>query len=357
MCLRRIALVLAAVFAASSTLAGESRGRSDRRPNVDPPHRTTRCDGRAAIPWGPERPIIITRSGSYVLARNLDGDGDSGRILVQLPGGGSVDLDLNGFRVGALATSIASYTTLDITVHDGSVVGDVRIETTRPVGGYYSDGRIGAAVVDNVRTLGDVFICGAAQAVVRSCIIGNVFVSKDCVAAPARAVIEDSTVQGNIALAGEPGDGTNFTTSVIRNNRVAGDIVVHNCYDCGIGHNTLEGDVTLEYVAGSEISDNVLGILSGEHCSANSVARNVGETLAFDGFNNRNRIDANHFGTILLHGDGNVYTSNIARGHVPAPDPRAGCCSDTFCVWGEGNSSGGDNFLPAYSDPAPPCEK
>jgi hypothetical protein len=125
-------------------------------------------------------------------------------------------------------------------------------------------------------------------------------------------------------------------------------LIVQSFEDCGLSASGT-GGVIQENV----IQASVYGIcLSG---SGVRVAQNVVRGAAIDGvvvYGARNHIEGNlataNGGCGLHFANGsssNVYRSNTARGNAAAP-----CClggTTDFCDQGTGNSSNGDNFMPA----------
>jgi hypothetical protein len=88
--------------------------------------------GRIPIPFTspPTTPVIISTPGQYILTRNLVPTGPGDTIRISLPaGGGSVDLDLNGFSLqgtNALANGIevlGPAGAFDVRIHDGTIEG------------------------------------------------------------------------------------------------------------------------------------------------------------------------------------------------------------------------------------------
>lgn len=320
------------------------------------------------IPIG-NSPYLITNPGRYILTRNLP-SAATPTIDINLPGGGDVDLDLNGFTVNgtlnhslpAINVATSGGTNPRVRIHDGSIVEGAEA--------VYAIGP-GSMVFEHlaVRNLNyGLYTSGAGNVVMRDCVIENVntyglFVSN--AGGSGGATIERNAVR----LAGRAIVVQHSATAAVLNNRVesgqpgsGSGILIQDATNCLVSENTVRDEpvgngIQIDSMTGCKVFDNVVsgaglnGIYVNGSSSRSLVWKNLvtgsGTGIRVEG--NTNQIEGNVTNGnincgLVISGSNNVYRGNTARGNSTAGS-CPGACPGEAQVPG-GNDTGGDNFVP-----------
>jgi hypothetical protein len=301
-----------------------------------------------------------------------------------------VEIDLNGFTLagGSIEPVIAGNSVAGLHVHDGSITGGnpgVFFESASDL------------VIENVRVVESsgvgIHLLETCNYQLRRCIVSageQAILASAAYGCPGRIEKNWITGSGGSATTSESilvqgGSGTTLT-----DNRLTGfvhGIGIHlvACHECVVSRNVLEDfgsdalspAIKVESSTVGRVADNfsseaielvdsdgievdgnvVLGIFLDDGCESNAIRRNSVERFTgsygvrVDG--DRNLIEENVLNDKPGYGlffsasaEQNVFRANVARGCS-----GSGGCSGTgttdFCDEGTGNTSGGDNFMPA----------
>jgi hypothetical protein len=327
-------------------------------------------------------PITITEPGHYVVTRNIS----SSSPIITI-NSSRVDIDLNGFVLtgGTTAPVITGSTVQDVRIHDGSVVagnigivfelcGHITIENTVVRGAAGA----GIQLTESEYTVRRCTIAAGLQAInavasfgtpgtiaentIKEC--GTGAVTTECVLAQGGYGV---TIRDNKFV------GIVYGRNGIRLNSSPSSSVSGNCfYDLGgdelqtairiqsswgvsVEANASWAPIVLEAAESTIVSNNqVSTIYIDLNSHANMILRNT--TMGGGGYpgvevdGDRNWIEANvhdyGYGIWFTStSDGNVYAGNVARGGTASG--CTGTATTNFCDEGTGNTSNGDNYMPA----------
>lgn len=334
------------------------------------------AEGRIPIPFTspPTTPIVISAPGRYVLTRNITPTGPGETIRIAMPaGGGSVDLDLNGFslqgtNVGTNAIEVTGpLGAFDVTIHDGTIEGGFNSINVASTPRKLVIERVGTRDSTNGAIVAAV---AARNVVIRDCVLsGTPGAGVGINLRVGQALIEGNTVHTwQIGMLLGSGTSATIVKNLVRATTADGIRLALNAPTL-ISENTIRTDggangIILGGTNGCKIFDNVInsattsGITIDNTSSGNLVWRNVisgitgGPAILVQGDSNEiagNTMNNNACGLEFVAGaDNNIYRENMSRSNAGGPPVcGAGPCAPHFGNLGGGNSSAGNNFVPS----------
>ncbi len=303
----------------------------------------------------------ITAPGTYVLTRNVTGAGPL--ISIQAS---DVDIDLNGFNLTPTSgAAVNAQNQSRISVHDGFIANGTnavrfdgvdtgRVERVNVVGST-------AAALSFTKCNGIV----VRDVIVRNTTAEGVLFDASASATPGVVEVSDSLFSGigTIAISLK-----NAASSLVAKNGInstgARGMLFDTCSALTVRDNIVRSTGFAGFAligsSGCQVTGNIVrlptneGIIVDQNSNENMIARNQVTGGLITGIlvgGDRNVLDRNQSNSngnwgIQFNGfsNDNVYRTNMARGNT-----GGGCAGGPadFCDQGGGNTTFGDNFLPA----------
>lgn len=204
----------------------------------------------------------ITQPGSYYLTSNITGVANKRGIEIAV---GSVTIDLNGFEMQGIASSLEAVATVasrnNITVKNGVVAGWGGTGIDLAVGGTAVGSNCSVADVTAINCGGEGILIGVSGSVKHCHVSGN---AKDGIRTNSSCLIESCTAQENVGSGIYAGSGSNILNCTALSNGSGGPT------DAGIFHVGIGSIQQCTSVSNNGYGFQIFGTISVSGCSAST---------------------------------------------------------------------------------------